>query len=167
MNSKRFKGLLGWMLMLALFLGIQSFANRSLITGPAPEIRAVSLDGHAHPGLATLPKPAVVYFWASWCSICRAMQGVVQDISQDTPVLTIATQSGSPAEVAKYLKETGFSVPVAVDEDGAVGTAYGLRGVPAAFIVDADGAIRYAMTGYSTAAGLRLRLWLAEHLPKP
>jgi thiol-disulfide isomerase/thioredoxin len=167
MAGKRFKGLLGWVLMLALFLGIQSFASRGLVTGSAPEIHAVSLDGQNHPGLAALPRPAVVYFWASWCSICRAMQGVVQDISQDTPVLTIATQSGSPAEVAKYLKETGFSVPVAVDEDGAVGAAYGLRGVPAVFIVDADGAIRYTMTGYSSAAGLRLRLWLTTHLPKP
>jgi len=34
--------------------------------------------------------------------------------------------------------------------------------VPASFIVDTDGKIRYVEIGYTTGIGLRLRLWLAS-----
>jgi predicted transcriptional regulator len=51
---------------------------------------------------------------------------------------------------------------VRVDEDGAVAAAWGVRGVPTAFVVDGDGQIRYVTTGVTTRWGLRLRLWLAR-----
>jgi hypothetical protein len=39
-----------------------------------------------------------------------------------------------------------------------------VRGVPASFVLDGDGRIRFAGVGYSTGIGLRGKLWAAEQL---
>jgi hypothetical protein len=83
-------------------------------------------------------------------------------IASDTPIITIAMQSGDPATVSEYMIRKQFDVPTLVDEDGTVAGAYRLRGVPAAFILGRDGNIRSATTGYTSEWGLRLRLWWAN-----
>ena len=50
------------------------------------------------------------------------------------------------------------------DPDGRLAGAWGVHAVPATFIVDTNGEIRFVEVGYTTGLGLRLRLWLAEHL---
>ena len=70
-------------------------------------------------------------------------------------------QSGTRLDVDKYRQAQKFHVPTLLDEDGALAGRYGLRGVSAVFILGPDGKIRYATTGYTSEAGLRLRLWLA------
>jgi len=47
------------------------------------------------------------------------------------------------------------------DPDGVIATRWGVRAVPASFIVDGAGQIRFVEIGYTTGIGLRLRLWLA------
>jgi hypothetical protein len=39
-----------------------------------------------------------------------------------------------------------------------------VRGVPASFVLDGDGRIRFASVGYTTGVGLRGRLWAAGQL---
>jgi thiol-disulfide isomerase/thioredoxin len=146
---------------LALFLGVQWFSGRGLATGTPPPIHARMPDGREYAGPQFGGRPAVIYFWASWCGICRAMQDTVSGLAKDVPMMTVALQSGNAAEVRRYLEAQGFSVPVVLDEDGAIGAAYGIRGVPAVFILGPDGNIRSAVVGYSSEIGLRVRLWLA------
>ncbi len=153
--------LLAWAAAIALVVGVQFFAGRDLASGAPPEITGKTLDGGTFPGLKSLPKPAVIYIWASWCQICRAMQDTVLSVGKESPLITVATQSGSATEVGEYLKKSGFDVPVVLDEDGAIGKAFGARGVPAVFILGADGDIRFSTMGYTSGLGLRLRLWLA------
>jgi len=43
---------------------------------------------------------------------------------------------------------------------GVIGAEYGVSGVPASFVVDSAGIIRFAEVGYTTEWGLRARLWL-------
>lgn len=162
MGAKFRKNLLTWLLLIPLFFGIQLFTQRDLVSGAPPEIQGPTLDGKPYAGLASLPKPAVVYFWASWCPVCRTMQGTISDLAKDAPLVTVAMQSGNAAEVARYMKQAGFEVPTVIDETGAIGKAYGLHGVPAVFVVGGDGGIRYATVGYTSALGIRLRLWLAS-----
>jgi thiol-disulfide isomerase/thioredoxin len=104
----------------------------------------------------------LVHFWATWCSICRAEQGSISAIAQDHPdVITIAMQSGSPAEVDGYLRAQGIEMPVLNDARGEIANTWGVHGVPASFIVAPDGSIRFTEVGFTTGIGLRLRLWLA------
>jgi peroxiredoxin len=107
----------------------------------------------------------LVHFWATWCPICRTEQDTINAIARDTPnVITVAMQSGSRDEVEKYLKQQGLSFPVLNDPDGRIAAAWGVHAVPASFIIDPDGQIRFVEIGYTTETGLRLRLWLAAVL---
>lgn len=77
-------------------------------------------------------------------------------------MITVALQSGDIAAVRSYMKKNALEAPTVVDENGAIAAAYGVRGVPAVFIVDGKGAICYTIIGYTTELGLRIRLWLAS-----
>lgn len=161
LKSKQ-SALLGWVGVAALMVGMQSVVNHNLITGDPPAISGPSLDGR-HFDLAQLHgKPAVIYFWASWCPVCRGMQGSIQQIAKDFPAITVAMQSGNSAEVARYMSESDFVAPTLTDDSGEIAKRYGLTGVPAVFVLGPEGKIRYATMGFTTEIGLRLRLWLAS-----
>jgi len=74
----------------------------------------------------------------------------------------VAMQSGSDDEVAQYMQKEALSFPVLNDPEGVLAAQWGVRGVPASFIVDTAGRIRFVEVGYTTGIGLRLRLWLAR-----
>ena len=161
--SSKTRSLLGWIPVILLIVALQWFTGKDMPQGgKAPDLQGVMIDGHPYPGLYRLPKPALIYFWASWCGICRMMQSTVADIAGDVPVMTVAFQSGNRATVSEYMHKNGFEVPAIVDEDGTLGQAYGIRGVPALFFLDGAGHIRHVSMGYTTWIGIRLRLWLAS-----
>lgn len=158
-----------WGLEIGIFLlallAIQLWQTRQVPAGPAPAFTARLADGSAislsdwrerHPG-----QPVALYFWADWCPICTAQQGSIEALRQDWPVLTVAMQSGNEGQVAKLLLERGLAWPTVVDERGELARAYGLQGVPALIVVDEWGQLRSAAVGYTTAWGMRLRLWWA------
>ena len=161
MNDKLKRAVLSWAGLIALVIGLQWFNQRGMAVGPPPPLHGTEVNGRPFGGLETLKKPALIYFWASWCPVCKSMQGTMADLAKDVPMMTVALQSGTPAEVQAYLQKEGFQVPTLPDESGELGRAYGIRGVPAVFILGPDGNISHATAGYSTAWGLRLRLWLA------
>ncbi|MGB5453676.1 MAG: protein disulfide oxidoreductase [Sedimenticolaceae bacterium] len=148
-------------LLLLFFAAVQWWQARDLSKGPAP-----ALVGHLSNGtpyqLDPAEGPTLVHFWASWCPICRLEQDSIASIAGDSPVITVATTSGSPQEVEAYLAGEGLRMPVLMDEDGEIARSWGVSGVPATFVVDTGGDISHAGMGYSSELGLRLRLWLAE-----
>ncbi len=159
---RRLPSLLGWIVVLTLVVAMQFHAQRGMVDGERPpELRGVLVSGADFAGLDTLEKPAVIYFWASWCGICKAMQGTMQGLAREAPLITVAMQSGDRVTVKAYMDRQAFVTPTLLDADGELAQAYGVRGVPALFILDRAGNVRFATTGYTTALGLRLRLWLA------
>ena len=152
-------------IFVAVFFAIQAGMARDVPAGAAPDFATVGADGRAlslaewraaHPGEAV-----GVYFWADWCPICTAQQGTIDGVQADYPVLTVAMQSGDAAAVAGVLVERGLDWTTAIDADGRIAQAYGLRGVPAFVIVGPAGEIRSVSLGYTTGWGLRARLWWA------
>ena len=150
------------LLVVALIAGIRAWQQRDIVSGPAPSLQGVLLDGKAYI-LATKPeRPVLVHFWATWCPVCRAEQGAIEAIARDNSnIITVAMQSGSRDEVMKHLREQGLSFPVVNDPDNRISAAWGVHAVPASFIIDRDGQIRFVEIGYTTGVGLWLRLWLA------
>ena len=110
-------------------------------------------------------RPVLVYVWSAWCSVCKIEEATIEAIGRDWPVLGVAMQSGDVDEVARHMRARGLKNPALVDLDGVQSWRYGVRGVPAFFVVDGSGAIRFAGAGYTTGWGLRARLWWAEAFP--
>jgi len=150
------------LLLIALIAGIRAWQQRDMAIGNAPPLQGLLLDGSAYVLPARPGQPVLVHFWATWCPICRAEQDSIATIAQDRPnTITVAMQSGSNAEIARHVAEQGLHFPVLNDNDGRISSVWGVHAVPASFIITPDGQIRFIEVGYTTALGLRFRLWLA------
>ena len=127
--------------------------QRDIVAGAAPQL----------PNVTWSKQPTLVQFWATWCPVCRAEQSSIEALASDYPnTITVAMQSGNAAAVNKFMREQSLSFPVINDADGSLAQAWGVHAVPASFIVDSKGQIRFVEIGYTTGLGLRLRLWLAQ-----
>ena len=61
----------------------------------------------------------VLYFWGSWCGICRHTSPVIQRLHEDgVPVLGVALRSGSRQEVRDYLQQHHWTFDTLNDEHG-------------------------------------------------
>jgi thiol-disulfide isomerase/thioredoxin len=153
--------MLFWLAVVCLAFGAQALLDRGLVRGIPPALEGRSLDGKPFAWEDFQGRSAVIYFWATWCPVCAAMRGGIEAVAADYPLISVALQSGNAEEVSRYVREKDFRVAVLLDEEGSLAERYGLRGVPALFILDPQGRIRFAATGYTSEIGLRLRLWWA------
>jgi len=175
---RRWKSHLG---TLALFLGVlvavQLWQTRNVQGGPLPDaaldaplpvltaggVRQSSLRAEIaalqqmHPG-----RNIGLYVWAHWCPICKTIEGTVDDLTRDHPVITIAMQSGPPDKVALYLGPRGLAWHTVVDPRSVIPDALGFGAVPAFAVITPQGQLRYPTIGLSTGWGFRARLWLAR-----
>lgn len=163
---RRFRRLADWAinlaLILAIFGGVQWWQGRPLASGEAPPLAGRTLDGQEIDLGHLKGAPVLVHFWATWCPICRLGDGGIDAIAKDHRVLTVAMQSGDADEVGRFMATKGLDFPVVTDPDGEIAQRWGVVGVPATFVLDANGRIAYATRGASTETGLRLRLWAAK-----
>ena len=144
----------------------QLWQNRNAPSGPAPAIVATTIAGQPFDlsewRTSHLGQPALIYFWAEWCGICRTTAGSVENVAKDWPTVTTAIQSGDASAVAKLIQQRGYDWPITLaDPQAEHFRHYGFQGVPAMAILDPAGNIRFVSQGYTSEIGLRLRLWWA------
>lgn len=155
------KKIVFYSLITILIFSGQFLLNHGLKTGSPPIIKQPTLSGQD--AMLRLSKgPAIIYFWAEWCGICKMMQPVISKIVLDYPVITVAVKSGSKGKVQAYLEDESLSWAVVNDPLGAIAEKYQTRGVPSVFFLDRHGEITLTTTGYTSEIGLRLRLWLSD-----
>lgn len=106
--------------------------------------------------------PFLLYVWASWCPICKAVEPNVDAVAADWPVLSVAMQSGGGAEVGRFLAQRGYRWPTLVDPDARLSRELGVDAVPTLIVVDGGGEVSAVTRGYTSEAGIRLRLWWAQ-----
>jgi thiol-disulfide isomerase/thioredoxin len=129
------------------------------------QTRILTLAEGIEAARAAVPGRAVaVHVWAEWCSICKLEESSISSLVGDHPVVTVAVQSGAAVRVKDHMLRRGFAWPVWVDSDGRLLDILGFRAVPAFFIVDQRGAIRFPSVGYTTEIGMRVRLLFANWL---
>jgi thiol-disulfide isomerase/thioredoxin len=156
--------LLELLLLLVFVIALEAFLSRDAVSGRAPSFSGTTLGGEPFALEQLRGAPAVVHFWATWCPVCNLEQGMVDSLAADYPVITVAMQSGEEQEVAAYLAEQGVDYPVLNDPQGSLSRRYRVSGVPASFILDGNGEVRFVTRGYTSGLGMRLRLWLAALL---
>jgi len=153
--------LLEGVLVVLVILAVRAWQQHGLATAQAPPLAGIGVTGEPLELARLRGRPVLLHFWATWCSICRLEEESIDAIARDHAVLTVAMQSGEAETLASYLQEAGLRFPVLPDPDGRLAARYGVRTVPATFILDPEGRIRFREVGYTTGWGLRLRLWWA------
>lgn len=159
----RLRPLRGWLvnivLILLIFAGIQWWKARPLASGEAPPLAGETLNGATLDLASYRGAPVLVHFWASWCPVCKAMDGTIDSIAADHPVVTVAMQSGDLTEIRRFMAEANLGFTVIPDPYGQIASLWGVQGVPASFVLDPTGRIAYSTIGFSSEPGLRARLW--------
>ncbi|HNN33227.1 MAG TPA: redoxin domain-containing protein [Ottowia sp.] len=157
-------------LLLALLWAVQAWQTRDVPSGAAPDFSAAAvLPPDRDAAMLSLAqwraahrgRPVALHFWAEWCGICRLEQHSVTRLAADWPVLTVATQSGAAPAVHAVQARRELPWATVADPDGTLLTRYGLKAVPAFVVVAPDGRLSSVSVGYTSEAGMRLRLWWA------
>lgn len=155
------------LIIIVIVFAIRTWQQKDMITGVAPSFQSVLIDGKTVNLEDYNGKPLLVHFWADWCPFCKLEEGSITSINKDWPVLTVAYQSGNKVNVMKHMKERDIaSWPTIVDDDSRLAELFGVKGVPASYIIDGNGNIRFTEVGLTSGWGLRARLWWANTFKK-
>lgn len=93
----------------------------------------------------------LVNFWASWCEPCRDEMPSLDHLQRRLrdkgfTVLGINIGEGTP-RIKQFLKSVPVDFTILRDTDSAVLKAWRVRMLPASFLLDKDGMLRYQMVG--------------------
>ena len=118
-----------------------------------PEYRAVSVDGDSVSLAAQRGKVVLFNVWATWCHPCR----------DEIPELLVLYEkykprglelvgvsidaTGSDEAIRSFMKDFRMTYPVWRDPDERVSTEFLVVGVPATFLIDRNGTLRWRKTG--------------------
>ena len=89
-------------------------------------------------------KVVLLNFWATWCVPCRKEMPAIEALYQrykdlGLEVLAISLDKLSTTVVEAFVKEVGVTYRVALDPSWATARTYGVRGLPATFLIDRVG----------------------------
>ncbi len=111
--------------------------------------------------VAAKHRPKLLYFWATWCTICKEALPELHAFGLARTVDIVAITDEEPEIVREFLRthEGWFPSVVAVDPYRNTFQAYGVSGTPTFVLVDAGGVVRQYQSGYRPELGLRIDGW--------
>ncbi len=121
-------------------------ALRSAFAGSTPLESGVEFDG------ASLASgDSVLWFWAPWCTICRAEAPEVAEIAEryGTEIQLVGVPGhGEIDAMQEFVDDMGTSgITHLADLDGAVWSAFGVYGQPAFAFIDDSGKVEVFIGG--------------------
>ncbi len=143
--------------MLAASLAIPAAAAgegpllRPWIAGETPALEGTGLDGRPAGLRALRGRVVLVQFWASWCEPCREELPALARLrtrldGRPFAILSVNLGEGR-ARVETFLHALHVDLPVLLDPGRRAGEAWGVKGLPMAFLVDATGRVRSQVFG--------------------
>ena len=104
-------------------------------------------------------KTVVLNFWATWCPPCRGEMPEFDELHKEfqktgeAVLLAVNLTDGrreTPERVAEFLKETGYTMTVLLDEKQEAASFFGVRYIPTTFVLDRDGKLAGQIQGATT-----------------
>ncbi len=159
--KKIFKEIIIMVVLVTLFANVISyFKSPDLPTEHLPKIDVTLIDMESFSTDDLNGEPLLIHFWATWCPTCKTEAGNIESISKDFPVLSVAVQSGSDAEIQSFMKERDLGYAVYNDSTG-MAKDFSVQAYPTTFIFDSNGELAFTEVGYTSTLGLYLRMWWA------
>ena len=141
------------------------------VGAPAPQISLPVVGGGTSDLTNDRGKVLLVNFWATWCEPCKsempALQQLANELSDQPFRLYSVDLEEDAAQVQDFEKQYGLNLYAVIDEDGDASRAYGVRGLPATFLIDKQGVLRLQRLGQLTTGGPETTWsepWLADQV---
>ncbi len=105
----------------------------------------------------------VLSFWATYCKPCQKeipelMKFAEKHSGDSVKILCVSIDKEGEQIVGPFVKEKGYSVAVLLDPYRKTADRYGVASLPALFILDGRGIIRYASVGFDEKEPLDAKL---------
>lgn len=153
------------LLLLAVALNVISYLRSPLQRGDmldAIELKLINGDDlHIDRNRS---EPLMIHFWATWCPTCTFEADHIESLARRFDVVTIAVKSGNDTKLKRYMNDNGYTFAVANDPEGRLAERFNISAYPTTFIYAPSGSLRFGEVGYTSVAGLYLRMLLAPYL---
>jgi thiol-disulfide isomerase/thioredoxin len=117
----------------------------------APPFHGTALDGSRFDLSDTRGTPTLVYVWAEWCEPCTDLPlNVLDRVAATRDDLTVVTvgEAVDPAAFEAFVRDHGLGFPVVLPDE-QLSDAWGIKGIPVLVLLDAEGHLVGAYSGWS------------------
>ncbi len=150
-------------LIVAVLLNVISFLKKpDLELTTLPQLNLISTTQKQISITDYKNKPILLHFWATWCPTCKLEASNIQYLSNNYQVITIAVNSGSDKDINTFLKQHNLNFDVINDNDGKLAQKFSVSSFPTTFIYDKNQKVKFSEVGYTSTAGLIVRMWLSN-----
>jgi cytochrome c biogenesis protein CcmG, thiol:disulfide interchange protein DsbE len=128
-------------------------SDRVEIGATLPAYATVSLEGDSVSLAGLRGKVTLLNVWATWCHPCRAEIPELQAIHQryrasGLELIGVSVDTdGTDDAIRAFMRDFNMTFPVWRDPDDRISAQYFIVGVPATFLIDKAGVLRWRKTG--------------------
>ena len=135
---------------------------KELLNKPSPGFEYKYYDGKRISLSDLKGKIVILDFWGTWCGPCKeslpALQKMYDKYKNNNDVVFLAVNCSESwkgeeriKNVRKFVENLKYTFPVVIDESGGAYKDFEIDGIPAKFIIDKEGIIRFKDIGFSNA----------------
>ena len=163
------------LIVVTVVYAVQLWRAQSLVPGgsEAPDLQLLQLGHDGEPDrLVRLDdfagRPVLVHFWATWCGVCETEIGMVNAVHRalegQQPVLLTVVDDSDASDInalRSYMQQHDIEWNVLLGDPETL-RAWRIEVFPTDYFITPDGRVDSVHTGFSTAWGMRWRLWWAR-----
>ena len=133
--------------------GSDRTARPAEIGQSAPVYRTISLDGDSVSLDEVRGRVVLLNVWATWCHPCRDEIPILQALHErygprGLELIGVSVDArGAEATIREFARDFGMTYPLWVDPDERVQSTFFAIGVPATFLIDRSGVLRWRHVG--------------------
>jgi cytochrome c biogenesis protein CcmG/thiol:disulfide interchange protein DsbE len=163
------RALLAWgmgAVVVVLLAALGLAGSKSAVGRAAPALPADRLSGSAVTLASLRGRPALVVFWASWCTPCEqeapTLERFARSLHGRARLVGVNWSDPSLSGARAFIGHFGWTFPNLRDPDETSGQKYGVSGLPTTYAIDASGRISETLRGPQTEASLSRALAAAS-----
>jgi thiol-disulfide isomerase/thioredoxin len=133
------------------------------LDGSRLSLRTWCGDTLANPYTNRIKHTVILSFWATYCKPCQKEIPQLITFAQNhksdpIKVFCVSMDKEGATIVAPFVKEKGYDIPILLDQYCRTAERYGVKSVPALFVIGPNGVIQYSCSGFDDNTNLAEKL---------
>lgn len=140
---------------LSILLPADTAPSHPLVGRLAPDFTGNTLDGQQVTLSQLRGQVVILDFWATWCSPCIESMPLLEELHRDwkdkgVVVLGVNVEDARARRMIDRFRATHrITFDSVLDPEGLISQEYAVDGIPALFLIDTEGLVQQAHTGFS------------------